>query len=190
MFDGYGNIVSAKPVRQAAQIPRGEEDDIPLPGVKNAAYKQVEETMVPTQYSQSICWNPRKEEMINMADPNLERQQFIKGLEDPRRQYLSRYAQIRDILCTQRFRSPEYERTVPSNCVNKTNPMNYGQGAPMFQSQGQVIQPGQSVRTVMQPDSEAQYLGSSQGPCSQGDTWNPLKGNCQQAAMLGTQSFN
>ncbi len=193
MFDAHGNIKTEKPVRQFAQIPREEDGDIPLPGVKNAAYKReeefLEETAVPTQYSQAICWNPRKDEMVNMADPNLERQQFIKGLEDPRRQYLSRYAQIRDILCTQRFRSPEYERKVPPNCIGKTNPMNYGQGASMFNG-GQVIQPGQSVRTVMQPDSLSQYNGSSQGPCPQGSAWNPIPARCQQASMLGSQTFN
>ena len=144
--------------------------------------------MVPTQYSQAICWNPRKEEMINMADASLERQQFIKKLEDPRREYLSRYAQIRDILCTQRFRSPEYERKVPANCINKTNPMNYGQGAPMFNG-GHVIQPGQSVNTVMQPGSVPQYTESSRGPCPQGNAWNPIGGNCRATAMLGSQSF-
>lgn len=189
MFDPSGNLMTERPVRQGTQIPRGDEDDIPLPGIKNAGYKQVEDTMVPTQNTPAICWNPRKEEMINMADAGLERQQFIKKLEDPRREYLSRYAQIRDILCTQRFRSPEYERKVPANCIGKTNPMNYGQGAPMFQSQGQVLLPGQSVKTVMQPQSVPQYNDSSRGPCHQGNAWNPIRVNCQPTPMLGTQSF-
>lgn len=194
-FDNRGNLVTPVPVRQAATIPMGhggehEEDDIPLPGIKNSGYKKVEDTLVPTQYSHTICWNPRKDEMINMADPSFERQQFIKKLEDPRRQYLSRYSQIRDVLCTQRFRSPEYERKVPANCVQKTNPMNYGQGAPMFANPpSKVIQPGQSVRTVMQPDSLKQYVGASRGPCNTGQAWDPITAQCQQPPALGTQTF-
>lgn len=186
-MDANGNLVTDKPVRQASQIPRKDDDDIPMSGIKNVDYKTFEETMVPTQ-SSTICWNPRKNEMINMADASMERQHMFKKLEDPRREYLSRYAQIRDILCTQRFRNPEYVRKIPSNCINSTNPMNYGQGAPMFNG-GRVIQPGQSVRVVAQPESVSQYINSSRGPCVQGHAWNPIQNSCQPTPMLGEQSF-
>lgn len=110
--------------------------EIPIPGVKGEypfmqAYDELvkedkyEEFRAPSMWNGCITWNPRASEMHNMQDWHTERQAFLRKLEDPRRQYLARYAHIREKICSDRFRNPEYTRVVPGTCVPKQNPWKY-----------------------------------------------------------------
>lgn len=111
-------------------------NEIPIPGVKGEypflqAYDDLvkedkyEEFRAPSMWNGSIIWNPRASTMHNMQDWHTERQTFLRKLQDPRRQYLARYAHIREKLCSDRFRNPEYTRIVPGTCLPKQNPWNY-----------------------------------------------------------------
>ncbi len=129
-----------------APPPRQAEDDIPLPPAKAQTkatpdpfltsfeerdeYEGEKPFTVPTQWDGAICWNPRKEEMSDMQQYAWDRWSYNKKLEDPRRKYIARYKWQRNVLCTQRFRSPEYERIVPGTCIPKANPWNYSLGSP------------------------------------------------------------
>jgi hypothetical protein len=84
----------------------------------------------PAMWDGPICWNPREKEMHNMQEWHTERQAYLRKLEDPRRRYLSRYAHIRETLCSNRFRNPEYTRIVPGTCTPTKNPWNYAAGPP------------------------------------------------------------
>jgi len=121
--------------------------DIPMPSAKGTenpflqAYDELakedkyQDFEGPAMWDGPVCWNPREGEMHNMQDWHTERQAFLKKLDDPRRRYLARYTQIRESLCSNRFRNPEYARIVPGTCTPTANPWNYAQGPPsMFGS--------------------------------------------------------
>lgn len=116
--------------------------DIPMPsssGKENPFLQAYEELAKedkyqdfegPAMWDGPICWNPRAKEMHNMQDWHTERQVYLSKLNCPRRRYLARYAHIRESLCSNRFRNPEYSRVQISTCTPQTNPYNYSSGAP------------------------------------------------------------
>jgi len=189
---------------------RGEEDDIPLPSStsetkKEALYLQSFEEKdrdwdftVPTQYDGAICWNPRSHEMNDMQRAAWDRWHYLKKLEDPRRRYLARYKWTRNVLCTQRFRSPEYERVVPGTCLPKENPWNYKLGAPgMFDRDAVPDQAGalpgdnfvgpfpwngeykmNPALLYSTPHIDDNVISGQQAACPQGAVFDPQQNQC------------
>jgi len=217
--DPHADRPAPAPISYVTPGEKLEKDypDIPLPqsdGTKNPflqAYEdgietdQAEDFHAPTQLEGKPLWNPREHEMVNMQDWVWERQAFLKKLEDPRRRYLARYAWIRERMCSDRFRSPEYQRLVPGTCTPKTNPYNYALGPPnmlssdalgdqegIFPTPGAVSQfsPGSWGST----SSHGGFMGNTQprqdafGPpaCQVGTSWHPGQGQCVESTMLGT----
>lgn len=217
--DPHANRPAPAPISYVTPGEKLEKDypDIPLPqadGTKNPflqAYEdgietdRTEDFHAPTQLEGTPLWNPREHEMVNMQDWVWERQAFLKKLEDPRRRYLARYAWIRERMCSDRFRSPEYQRIVPGSCIPKTNPYNYALGPPnmlssdalgdqegVFPTPGAVSQfsPGSFGFT----SSQGGFMGNTQprqdafGPpaCPVGTSWRPDQNACVQSTMLGT----
>lgn len=141
----------SKSRKHAPPLPTKKESnpfpDIPMPsstGKENpflqayeelAAEDKYQDFEAPAMKDSPICWNPRAKEMHNMQEWHTERLAFTKRVADPRKEYLSRYAHIREALCSNRFRNPEYSRVVPTSCTPTQNPWNYAAGPPsMFGS--------------------------------------------------------
>lgn len=166
---------------------------------------RADDFVVPTMSGGSMYWEPRKHEVHNMQDWTWERKAFLKKLEDPRRRYLARYAWIRERMCSDRFRSPEYERAVPGTCIPKTNPFNYALGPPNMLSadalpdQEQIL-PGPGFITPLDPsklgatsthggiagNTPTKQAAFAAATCPAGTSWHPNVGACVEGTPIGT----
>jgi len=202
--------------------------DIPMPsssGKENPflqAYEELakedkyEDFEGPAMWDGPICWNPREKEMHNMQDWHTERQAYLRKLNCPRRRYLARNAHVREALCSNRFRAPEYSRTVEGTCRVTANPYNYAAGPPsMFgsaplgdqsMSDGVAVQrsignlplhawvSNGSVNTndVYQSSAQgytvapANYPTDSYATCGPNTSWDPTSGTCVSITGAGS----